>query len=97
MSRDEEILVRSWRISEGESSGSHCWFDPCTEYVKIFRLPPPVSEEGLELMPPVAREGEPSYLDKVGSVSASGQVRASQASSSEVNDPLPNLGEDLPF
>ena len=91
-----EILVRAWRVTRGEPSGSHLWFDPSTEFVRLFRLPPPDGEDGLSELE-VAEGGESAYLDKVSSVSVSEPGRASDASNSLDNDPLPNLGEDLPF
>jgi len=68
----KEIPVRTWRISQGLPSGMHMWFDPSTEIVKLFRLPPLDSELAAELYVDDVLDGggRPVYLDKVGSVSA---------------------------
>ncbi len=36
----KEIVLRSWRVSDGDPSGLHVWFDPTTEIVKIYPLEP---------------------------------------------------------
>ena len=34
-----QLTVRSWRITQGVPAGCHCWFDPKTEEVRLFRIP----------------------------------------------------------
>ena len=67
-----EIIIRNWRITRGIPAGSHVWFDPKCEGVKLYRIPPRdgvvVSEDPGDL----AEEGDSGHLDKVVSVSASG-------------------------
>ncbi len=97
MTEQLEIPIRMWRMTRGIPSGSHVWFDESRESVKLYRIPPPDGEVALEDDGGVALEGESGYLDKVGSVSASGPDRARDDSSREVNGPREELLEDLPF
>ena len=75
---DLEIVVRNWRITRGIPGGSHVWFDPACELVRLYRIPlldqrrdpsEGRSLEGLE------GKGDSGYLDKVVSVSASESSR----------------------
>jgi len=34
-------VLRAWRISEADPSGSFVWFDPSREFVEIHDLEPP--------------------------------------------------------
>ncbi len=40
------IVLCNWRVTEGEPSGLHVWFDPSRERVEIHALEPP-SEDGV--------------------------------------------------
>jgi len=71
-----ELIIRTWRVTRGIPSGSHVWFDPSTEYVRIYRRPPSDSDEVDDSHEGVDMEGRSGYLDKVGSVSADGQRAA---------------------
>ncbi len=43
------LTIHSWRISQGEPSGLHCWFDPDTEEVVLLGRPPLDSEYDAEV------------------------------------------------
>ena len=64
--------VRHWRVTGAESRGLNVWFDPDSEYVRIFDIPYSDSDEGKSILSKVAVRDIESYLDKVGSVSADG-------------------------
>ncbi len=74
MMPETELILRAWRVTRGLPRGSHVWFDQEEEYVRLFQIPP---RDGQEARPRidegVDRDGGSGYLDKVGSVSASGQ------------------------
>ena len=65
-----ELPLRTWRVTDALPSGCMCWFDPATEILKLYRLPPPDGVVGPGRDPEVAEGGESGYLDKVVSVSA---------------------------
>ncbi len=69
---NHELIVRNWRVSKGDPSGAHVWFDPGKELVRLFRLPPHDSEAATEDHAGVDKPGESGYLDSVISVSAEG-------------------------
>jgi len=45
---EDEITVRSWRVTGADPRGCMMWFDPATE-VPMLRHRPPDSEESQEL------------------------------------------------
>ncbi len=65
-----ELVVRKWRITRGIPGGCHCWFDPTSEGIRLYRLPHLVGEGVSAESSEVAVGGGDGYLDKVGSVSA---------------------------
>ena len=69
-----ELTIRNWRITRGIPGGSHIWFDPKCERVKLYRIPSADGEGALSELEAdlFATEGESGYLDRVASVSASG-------------------------
>ena len=71
--------VRSWRVTGAEPRGLNVWFDPDSEYVRLFDIPHPDSDEGRRFLERVAVSGIRSYLDSVGSVSADGPGQATDA------------------
>jgi len=93
---ETELIIRGWRVTEGQPSGSHVWFDPSTETVKLFRAPPTISAvEPGGALEGVDKGGDLLHLDNDRSVSA--QPRERDAVEGQVISPRPNLGEDLPF
>jgi len=91
-----ELTLRTWRMTRGIPKGTHVWFDPSVEYVKLFRLPPRDGEEAVDSLEGVDSRGEIGYLDKVVSVSADGQMRADDPSDYE-QGLLFREQDDLPF
>ena len=75
--------IREWRVRAAEDTvGLLVWFDPFTERLELRDL----------------REDELiDTLDKLGSVSALSPSRRTVDNQMDAFDPLPNLGEDLPF
>ena len=66
---DGRILIRQWRVSGGDPSGCHLWFDPATEFPRLYSLP--VGEPRVSEVSGDVDMGEQfSLLDRVGSVSA---------------------------
>ncbi len=71
-----ELVIRCWRITRGIPGGSHIWFDPKCEAVKLYRIPPSEQQKDLSEVGEVDDGGDPGYLDKVDSVSENGPDRA---------------------
>ena len=91
-----EKPLRQWRLTRGEPFGSHVWFDPNTEFVRLYSRIPSADGEEVAVVHRVAVEGSGSYLDKVGSVSEpededepSVQELAEQVNFLEEEDDLP--------
>ncbi len=36
----KRLMIRQWRVSKAEPSGLQVWFDPATEFVRLFELEP---------------------------------------------------------
>ncbi len=36
----KRLPIRMWRVARGEPYGLHVWFDPDTEFVRLFELDP---------------------------------------------------------
>ena len=92
-----EMVIRNWRITRGIPSGSHMWFDPSCEYVKLFRIPHLDGEAVPGGLPEVDEAGGSGYLDKVGSVSADGPGQATGDSDRFRQVRLFKEESDLPF
>ncbi len=92
-----EMIIRNWRVVDGDPSGLLLWFDPSCETVRLYRTPPSMNSG--EVAPGAAEVdevGESGYLDKVVSVSASGprtercaSDRFEQGELFREEDPLP--------
>ncbi len=37
----KKIVLRSWRVIEGEPSGMFVWYDPTRESIELYELEPP--------------------------------------------------------
>ena len=93
-----EISVLSWRVTRGIPGGVHVWFDPTRESVRLFRVPTDEQQElGTTLHSELAEGEDGSYLDKVGSVSASGPGLAELTEDDFTEGPAPDEELDLPF
>ena len=92
-----EMVIRTWRLTRGIPAGSHIWFDPSCETVRLYRTPPRDGNVVADVAAWVDREREFGYLDKVVSVSASEPGLASD--DSELDEEFRVLKEDpeLPF
>ena len=64
-----EKILSSWRVTKGDPSGFHVWFDPATEHVRLYHGPPRLRSEKIDARPVVDEGGELGYLDKVVSMS----------------------------
>ncbi len=74
------------------------WFDPSREAVRLYRFTPPVgsaADDGQHGA--FDRQGGPEYLDKVGSVSVSGDDDDSLEEGPEQFSFDPEDEDDLPF
>ena len=91
-----EKMICNWRVTSGVPSGLHVWFDPNCESVRLFRVPTGDQQSYLHEDSALDAGVGPGHLDKVGSVSASGQGQASGDPSRVENDPE-SEALDLPF
>ncbi len=63
-------VIRMWRVSRAEPKGLHLWFDPETEFPRLYELLPSDGSVAPEVPDDVVdRREEMYYLDKVASVS----------------------------
>ena len=92
-----EVLVRNWRITGALPRGANAWFDPSLEYVRIFDIPHPDSDEGQSLLTKVATGEFEGYLDRVSSVSADGPGMADCELTAPVALDRPTGDPELPF
>jgi len=93
-----EIPIRNWRVMEAEPSGLMLWFDPTCESIRLYHDPLALnSVVGPEENPGVDEKRDRGYLDKVGSVSASEQGKATDAGKRYEQVEVFKEDEDLPF
>jgi len=85
-----EIPIRNWRVTASQA-GADLWFEPSTECVKLFRTAPYEQlslDSAWENDERVDLGGGWSYLDKVGSVSATeAEARVGSSEETEVIEP----------
>jgi len=92
-----ELTIREWRITRGVPFGTHLWFDPSRETVRLYELLPgdgevaPDASEGVDIGERVR------YLDKVGSVSGNDGDGDACVQKYEQISFIPEEKSDLPF
>jgi len=97
VSSSRRIQIRGWRVTQQEAGGLSVWFDPSTEFVRLYRLPLHNGEAAPEqLAEGVDTPGESGELDKVVSVSEL-EAEADAPSGSQINFILTRGSDDLPF
>ena len=72
-----ELVIRMWRVTRGVPSGSHVWFDPSCEAVKLYRIPLHEQQQATRSDEGLADRGENGELDRVVSMGASEPGQAS--------------------
>jgi len=93
----DELVIRTWRITRGVPLGSHVWFDPQCEVVKIFRRSPLDGEVvKLPSVDGVDKGSQYGYLDRVISVSAA-ETEAELALKRYEQLDFPEGNDELPF